>query len=482
MSLNSRSKMNLTGGSVNPKQISVPKYIPFCINMSKPEESIFDSENDVVFSTNIDYPRCSLGFQHFIHSIKNDTEMLKTFEGRKKVYQVMNPFERYIDKYNKSIGSVSVDYFGLGKGKVPDILSRGFYKLWEILFMFDLIDVTQDKFVSAHLAEGPGSFIQCTMFFRDMFCKNGLSKNDKYYAITLHPENTDGHVPELEKKFIEYYEKEKPQRFFQHKTYNKSQSGGCHDKDNGDLMDPKTLKNFYGGANSTVKEKVDLITADGGFEWVNENIQEQEYFKLLFSQIVTAVNIQKKGGNFVCKFFETYTTTSTKYICILASLYEKIFFVKPLTSRPSNSEKYAVCIGFKFGENDSKLKNIIKTLNDMHEDIHKNMELKIVDMFTKYVVPKQMILRLTQMNNEIANNQFKSIGEILTFVKSNNYNGETYEKKREEQIEAAKYWTDLFFMPPSEFKSHKLQINDISFISNKLNIDKVVDLEKQLIL
>ena len=267
---------SIQGGTVDPKSISIPKFMPFCINVSTNDKSIFDSDDKIFLNTNIDYPRCSLGFQHFIHSIKNDTSILNQFENKKKVYLVMNPFERYIDSYNKSIGDESKKYFELDKGKTPDILSRGFYKLWELLFMFDLIDISKENFSSAHLAEGPGSFIQATMFFRDMFSKKGTSKNDKFYAITIHPEDTKGHVPELEKKFIDFYAEEKPRRFFQHVTHDKKQVGGDLSRDNGDLINPNTLKNFYGGASSTVKEKVDFITADGGFEWVNENIQEQE--------------------------------------------------------------------------------------------------------------------------------------------------------------------------------------------------------------
>lgn len=130
-------KRNIVGG-VDPKAISLPKYIPFCINVTSDsngkddKKTIFDSKEEIILNTNIDYPRCSLGFQHFIHAIKKDTEILKQFENKKKVYLVMNPFERYIDGYNKSIGDISKTYFDLGKGKTPDILSRGFYKLWEI--------------------------------------------------------------------------------------------------------------------------------------------------------------------------------------------------------------------------------------------------------------------------------------------------------------------------------------------------------------
>ena len=158
--------------------------------------------------------------------------------------------------------------------------------------MFDLIDISKDKFVSAHLAEGPGSFIQATMFYRDMFCKKDLSKNDKFYAVTLHPEDVGGkdHVPELEKKFVEYYKTEKPQRFILHQTYTKQVAGGSKNKDNGDITDPKTIKLFGG----QMDEKADLITGDGGFDWINENVQEQEAFKLIIAQIVAAFKLQKK--------------------------------------------------------------------------------------------------------------------------------------------------------------------------------------------
>jgi len=440
------------------------------------KNDIFISKSIIKFDTNMDYPLAKYGFQHFIHALKNDTNILSQFENKKKVYLVMNPFERYIFDYDKSIGDTSVKYFDL-KDK-PNILSRGFYKLWEILFMFDLINIDKDNFVSTHLAEGPGSFIQATMFFRDMFAQK-LAKNDKYYAITVHPEDVDGHVPELEKKFTDYYSKEKPVRFILHKTVDRktAQSGGG--LDNGDLTNPRTLYNLCGGDSSTIKEKVDFITADGGFEWVNENIQEQEYFRLLFSQIVTAVNIQKKGGSFVCKFFETFTATSLKYLSILQSLYEKVYLVKPLTSRPSNSEKYAVCIGFKYSEKDSKLKDIINVLNDFHKQIHSS-KLNIVDLFSEFKFSDEFISKMIQINRQITNKQFRAIGEIITFVNSQNYYGDVYKEKRDEQIKAAEFWNELFFMETKDYKKNKTKIVELMEKSNKENLNKSKELLKEI--
>ena len=159
------------------------------------------------------------------------------------------------------------------------------------MFYFDLIDINTKEFVSAHLAEGPGSFIQATMFFRDMFSKN--SKNDKYHAITIHSENEDTSI-ELEREFVQYYSTEKPQRFFMHKTYDTQTAGASKIKDDGDLTKIKTIENFK----KDVGSKVDFITGDGGFEWTNENIQEQECVNLIFAQILTALNISKERWSF----------------------------------------------------------------------------------------------------------------------------------------------------------------------------------------
>ena len=57
-----------------------------------------------------------------------------------------------------------------------EVLSRAFFKLWEMIVAFKLIPET-DNFRSAHIAEGPGGFIQATMYYRDHFTKQ--STNDK---------------------------------------------------------------------------------------------------------------------------------------------------------------------------------------------------------------------------------------------------------------------------------------------------------------
>jgi hypothetical protein len=442
--------------------------IPLMVKLPDNKDSLTNHKADPKYSVNIDYPEFAYGFQHFIHASKNKTEILKDFENKKKVYLVMNPFERYVDNYDNNIGNMTKTYFKTGDKK-PDVLSRGFYKLWELLFMFDLIP-KEGNFISAHLAEGPGSFIQATMFYRDLFSKD--SSKDKYYAVTLHSEDTDGHIPALESEFVNFYNSEKPKRFILHETYTKQVAGAHKDRDNGDITDPKTLKLFGGQMGS---DKADFITADGGFDWHNENTQEQEAFRLIFAQIVGAVKLQKKGGAFVCKFFETFSNVSMKFLAILKEFYTEVYLVKPLMSRPSNSEKYAVCMGFK--ENKKLTENLEQILKESHE----NQEKNLVDLFPNFKCDKNFIQSVTNMNINIANTQFKAINNIIDFINKQNYYGDVYQLQRHYQISANNYWTSTYFPDKSKYQESIKKLHNMVSEETKKTQLIIDELSKKLI-
>ena len=65
----------------------------------------------------------------------------------------------------------------------------------------------------------------------------------------------------------------------------------------------------------------------------DENIQEQEAFKLILAQIIMALKIQATGGHFVCKLYKSFTGITTKFIDILNTFYEEVYLAKPLMSR-----------------------------------------------------------------------------------------------------------------------------------------------------
>lgn len=416
------------------------KYVPIMVELTrvKDDKSIFDFDANTKFSTNIDYPRQEYGFHHFIHANKNKLEILKEFEGKKKVYLVMNMFEKNIDNHEEDIASKSIEYFDL-KNK-PVNLNDKFYNLWEILMIFNLIDLKNNNFSSTHISDD-GSFIQSTMFYRDMFCKKGLSKNDKFYYVI----NVDNKT-EVNNKFIEYYNKESPKRIILQKKES---------------------------------EKSDLITSDGNFEYIHANIREQGMFRSIVFQINIVIKSQKKGGSFVCKFFETFTRTSLKFICILYELYDKVYFVKPLTGGQYDSEKYMVCTGFKYDDKDKKYKSIEKKINELVESLQKNQKEKIVDIFPSYIIPKHLIDTMIHINRSVSNQQLKSINEIVRFIKRNIYSGDEYHDKRDEQIYGSKYWINLFF--PSDIEKNKKLYENMTTIMLNNTHNELVDLTDSLV-
>jgi 23S rRNA U2552 (ribose-2'-O)-methylase RlmE/FtsJ len=417
------------------------------MKLPKNKEDIFDHDIAPQLSTSVAFPLCSLGFHHFIHSVKDYMETTKEIE-RKEVYYVLNPFEHKIDNFDKSLINLTPVYLELDGA--PNVLSRGFYKMWEMIMMFDLIS-TKSNFISAHLAEGPGAFIQAVMFYRDKFSPKA-SKSDKYYAITLHREDTDGHVPPLAKEFVDYYAKEKPRRFIQHETHSLKQSGGSADRDNGDLTDPKTIKLFGGQIG---KDKADLITSDGGIEFVNENTQEQEAFQLILGQIITALTVQAKGGHYVCKLFESFTTVTAKIIYLLRQFYEEVYIFKPLMSRQSNSEKYLICKGFISDKVSKQTDTLMKVLTTMRKD-----KRYLNDIFPSFSLPKEFESHLITINTQIANKQLVAINNIIKYIQSNNFFGDQYHNSRQKQIEATQYWVNKFYPMNEKDKNASIKLNE----------------------
>ena len=119
----------------------------------------------------------------------------------KDFYLVVNNFEHKINNYNEDIETETIKFLQLSKQE--QILSRAFYKLWEIVSKFNSLNY--DKNIkTVHLAEGPGSFVQATMLYRNKYYKS-YSTNDKYCAITLI--NKDDKKLNLNKKNRMFYKR-----------------------------------------------------------------------------------------------------------------------------------------------------------------------------------------------------------------------------------------------------------------------------------
>ncbi len=401
-------------------------YKPFIFKLPTVDVSDMYKDNSVITTSNINQPLISLGFHSFIHRTRDAMSITKKLETKNKFYYVVNPFEDTINDYKESISHVAEDY--LNK---PNIVSRYFYKMWEILYMFDL--ASKDKMVMAGLAEGQGSFIQAFIEFREQFYD---PSNDTVYGQTM-TEIDKGMVEAMNKRYgdmidiIKNSKENKPKKGTKKTTLIPT---------DGDITKIATIEYIR----NSIKEQVDLVTADGALD-KNENLNyiEQSSYGLLLGQIITAISISAKGGSFVLKCFDTFTHNTIKIIGLLTSFYETVYLYKPFTSRDTNMERYIICKGFQYNYKDDKLANKIKFLEETLKEC--KTDIFINDIFPKMHLKDDVLNVFKYINITQTNIQQININKVVSYIKSNNYFGDMYHSYRDGQIRANKWWIEHFF-------------------------------------
>lgn len=275
-------------------------------------------------------------------------------------------------------------------------LSRSFFKMVEMCHMLNILpELPKEKCKSFHLAEGPGGFIEALLFLR----KN---TDDLYYGMTLleeHNQNVPGW--RKSKQFL---------------AENKNVIIENGNDARGDLMNPQNLLHCY----KYYKGEMELITGDGGFDFsVHYLSQEIVSAPLILCQVSFAIAMQKRGGTFIIKMFDTFTKISLDILYLLANVYETVNFVKPHTSRYANSEKYIICKKFKLDETSRH-----ETMNILYKIMLQmqvtNSKDHLDSLFT-YDVPLYFVNKVEEYNAIFGQQQIENIGTTLNLIDNNKY-------------------------------------------------------------
>lgn len=297
------------------------------------------------------------------------------------------------------------------------IINRAFYKYWEMINEFDIFsDYNINNDIILHCAEAPGGFIQGTNIYLQIekFCnltnevqkekvevddegftkyitKKKLSKkhNYKIYTISL---NKD--IPKYKMFNLPSYNKIVLNKHV-HPLYGKDLSGDINNIENIDYIEHVTSNNYFY-----------LITGDGGFdEGCDFNNKEQLHYQLISNEIYAAIKLQKTNGHFILKMFDIFTDTSIHLLYLLHLCYETVHIYKPVTSRPTNSEKYIVCKGFKLN---NQTKNVfletLKSISQMFQSKqHNTKKCYSFTLFEK--IPDEFIKNIRDINSKLLNKQ-----------------------------------------------------------------------------
>jgi len=333
-----------------------------------------------------------------------------------KYKKISNEYERiFVSKNFNNICSIAP-------------VSRSFFKLWEILHDFEKELHLPRKMKVAFLAEGPGGFTEAFIRKRDGFW------GDEYYGITLWSANKS--IPNWKLKY--------PQLKI------------CYGKDgSGNLYHLENIEHF---ADTAGRGQVDFITADGGFDFSSDfNNQEQQSFGLLLCEVTAAILMQSDGGCFLLKVFDCFMHESIVLFQILSIFYKDIYFIKPLTSRPANSERYVLCTGFR------------KEMVEKQEDMISQLKLcvgKDCDFFKKTF--RHIDVETSVVHHMVLYNHYYVMRQIANIQRTINYISffEGLDKGRfqimmdavtEKHIKVCKDWCTKYNIPMKRNWSNSLR-------------------------
>lgn len=302
-------------------------------------------------------------------------------------------------------------------------ISRAFFKITEIYNTFNLLDVKK-PITTYHLAEGPGGFIEATAYLR----KNKL---DKYYGITL-----------IDKSNINIPGWRKSEKFLYNNPNVVIEKGVTGD---GNIYDEN---NFMDCVNRH-KNKIDIITGDGGFDFSNNfNNQECAAFRLIYTQMVYAISMQKYGGTFILKIYDIFLKSTLEILYILSTFYTNIYITKPNTSRYANSEKYLVCTDFRYNNTNyisQKFHDTLKVLN--------NIDFKKYQIKSVINIPIQLyfINQIEEINAILGQQQVENIVNTIKLINLNEKKSEKIENMKNQNIQKCINWCIQNKIPYNKF-------------------------------
>lgn len=363
---------------------------------------------------------------------------------------VSGSLSNYLTKLKNSIDEVQIDWdvykrytnpyeclhsqsFGQVSQPVCPIrpISRSYFKMIEICSTFDIIHSMPDTMKSFHIAEGPGGFIEALSHLR----KN---PSDTYVGMTLMSDSPT--VPGWRKS-----------QTFLEKNPNVFIETGADGT--GDITREPNLLHCAGKYGATI----DLVTADGGFDFSGDfNHQENQVGLLLVSQLAMATAVQKKGGTFIMKLFDVFTKLSLDIVYLLTLMYDKVSIVKPNTSRHANSERYVVAQGFKSSDGRTDwtiqfapiLERIpIAELSSQHQEEDTETRYRYANILSLVNddVPRILLTKIEESNASIGQQQMDNISSTLTLIK--NPRQDKMERMRISSIQRCVVWCQKHNLP-----------------------------------
>lgn len=290
-------------------------------------------------------------------------------------------------------------------------MNRAAVKLANIDALYNLTQVEKDPLIPTYrgpftfgdIAAGPGGFTQYLLWRRPE--AQGI-------GMTLKPSAKESHL-DWDRRHLDL------KRF--KITYGADGTGNLY----------TNWTSFVNEVLTTHKQGLDLVTADGGFdvesiqpkpgeksiEKSTENYARQEFLssRLIICELLTAINVLKVGGIAMIKVFDTVTSLSAQVVYLAAICSESISLIKPISSRPANSERYLVLHGLRDYDVTEKITELLETANNSYIE-----DSNVVNLFSNQL-PREFTRWLKSNNDLSINRQLDVSNDILSVLDGEEY-------------------------------------------------------------
>jgi len=306
------------------------------------------------------------------------------YEGNNKVLQ-----RRYttiagaIDHFKEFRNKFAKDYNATNP-------SNAFLKEFEMESTYNLFTKNKrgHKLTTFHNAELPGSFVLASSHYIGTMMS---PKTEWQWYANSYVEDKDPNDPD----FMGYLE----DSYNLHKNYPENWLMGG--KYNGDVTNVAFLKHLK----KTIGGKIDVYTADLGLAYGSDpNNQELIQAHANLGQIMSALLTIRKGGAFITKQYTTFEPVTITIIAAVASLFDSFKIIKPLTSRPANSEIYLLGEGFR-----GMSPKFEKVMLDKIENWNINPIMELSD------IPEKFLDQLYEQSIHFGKSQSKKINTIMYY-------------------------------------------------------------------
>jgi len=231
-----------------------------------------------------------------------------------------------------------------------------------------------------------------------------------------------------------------------------------------------SLENFMHCA-SKYKNRMNIITADGGFDFsVDFNNQETMATQLILCEVFYALAMQKHGGTFILKIFDVFHKPTVDILYLLCYYYNNVSVMKPHTSRVANSEKYVICQGFKLTDSSK----VIEQFAELFSTI--SCKDSIVSILpTNHDL--YFLNKIEEMNAMVSFQQIENITSTLSII-TNHRNTEKLDHYKKSNVNKCISWCEHYEIPyhihHASIQSTNIFLNRSSFVGTSPSVPPAI--------